>query len=100
MQKHLRNKTKQEMLIHAPCEIETSPIVSVLENIQGITLEIHLAIEVLLVESLYGDLALAPVLGTVMLAVKIKVVLHRATGVPGLLVLTGRDPRSHIPEHG
>lgn len=88
----------EEVLEQAQGETEAGPVVSVLHGLQGVTLEVDLVVEVHLVESLHGDLALAVVLDAVMLAVEVQVVLDRASGVLDLLVLAGGDGRGHSPE--
>lgn len=98
MNQQLGNETKQEVLVETHGEAEVGPVVTELETLKSITLEVNLAIEVFLVEDLHGDLALAAVGSTVMLAVELKVVLDGTTSVLGLLVLTGRNGRSNSPE--
>lgn len=98
MQQHLRDEAKQEVLEETHGELEVGPIVTVLESLQSITLEVDLAVEVLLVEDLHGDLALATVGGTVMLAVEVQVVFDGAAAVLGLLGLAGGDRGRDGPE--
>lgn len=76
------------MLVQAHGETEAGPVVSVLKGVQSVTLEVHLSIEVLLEENFHGNLALAPVFGSVAFAVEVEVVFHGAARVLGLLVLT------------
>lgn len=98
MDQQFRNETKQEVLVKTHGEAEVGPVMTELKTLESITLEVHLAIKVLLVENLHGNFALASVGSTVMLAVELEVVLHRTTGVPGLFILAGGDGRSHGPE--
>ena len=98
MHQQLGDETKQEVLVETHGEAEIGPVVAELKALESITLEVHLAIEELLIEDLHGDLALALVGGTVMLTVEVKVVLHGTTGVLGLFILTGGDGRSNGPE--
>lgn len=98
MNQQFGNETKEEVLVETHGEAEVGPVVTELETLKSIALEVNLTIEVLLVEDLHGNLALAAVGSTVMLAVEVKVVLDRTTSVLGLLVLTGRDGRSNSPE--
>lgn len=93
------NETKEEVLEKAHGEAEIGPVVSKLQDLKGITFEVHLAVEVLLVEHLHGDLALSMVRGAVMLAVEIQIVFDGAARIFGLLVLSRRDGRSHRPKH-
>lgn len=86
------------MLEETRGELEVGPIMTVLKSLKGINLEVNLAVEVLLIEDLHGDLALAAVGGTVMLAVEVQVVLDGTTTVLGLFSLAGRDGRGDTPE--
>lgn len=87
------------MLVKTHGETEVGPVVSEFQALEGVTLKFHLAIEVLLIENLHGNLALAPVSGTVMVTVELKVVFHRAASVLGFFGLAGRNRRSHGPEN-
>lgn len=90
MNEHFWEEAGQEKLVQFPCEAEACPVMSVFENIKSIALEFNLSVEVLLVESRNWDLALAMILNTVMFAVEVQVMLHWATRIFGLLILTGR----------
>jgi hypothetical protein len=94
----LGKETKEEMLVETHGETEIGPIMSEFESLQSIHLEVHLTIEVLLVEDLHRDLALATVGSAIMFAVEVEVVFDGAAGILGLFVLAGRDGRSHGPE--
>lgn len=98
MKEHLRDKAKQEVLEKTHGELEIGPVVAVFESLEGIHLKINLTIEVLLVEDLHGDFALAAVCSTVMLGVELQVVFDGAATVLGLLSLAGRDRRRDAPE--
>lgn len=98
MHEQLRNEAEQEVLEESHGELEVGPIVTVLKSLQSITLEVDLTIEVLLVEDLHGDLALAAVGSPVMFAVELQVVLDGKATVLGLLGLAGRDSGRNRPE--
>lgn len=98
MHDHLRNETEEEMLEETHGETEIGPVVTELEGFQGVTLEFHLTVEVLFIENLHGNLALATIGSAIMLAVEAEVVLDGATGILGLFVLAGRDGRSYRPK--
>lgn len=98
MQQHLRDEAKQEVLEETHGELEVGPVVTVLESLQSIALEVNFAVEVLLVEDLHRNLALATVGGTVMLAVEVQVVLNGAAAVLGLFGLSGGDRGRDGPE--
>lgn len=71
---------------------------SVFHDIQRITLKVYLTIKVHLVECLHWDLGLAMVLTSMLLAVELQVVLHRAAGIFRLLILAWGDARGNVPE--
>ena len=96
--KHLRKEASQEMLVQLPGEAEACPVMSVLKDIQSITLEVNISIKVLLEEGGHGNLALAMVFDAVMLAVEFQVVLDRTTGVFSLFILARRSSRCNGPE--
>lgn len=91
MHQHLGDETEEEVLEKAHGEAEVGPIVAELEALQGVTLEVYLTVEVLLVENLHGNLALSTVGSTVMLAVEVQVVFDGAASILGLFGLAGGD---------
>jgi hypothetical protein len=95
---HFGNEAGKEVLEQSQRKAEAGPVMSVLQYIESITLKINLAVEVLLVESLHGNLALAMIFDTVMFAVELQVVLNRAARILGFLVLARRHGRGHGPE--
>lgn len=97
MHDNLRHHSSQEILVQAPGELELGPVMSVLKHLQRITLEVHLSVKVHLMEGLHGDLGLAMVLGTIMLAQEVQVVLDRTAGILGLFILSRRDGRRNGP---
>lgn len=99
VQQQFGDKAQKEVLVETHGEAEIGPVVSKFHALESIALEVHLAIEVFLVENLHGDLALASVGGAVMVAVELKIVLHGTTSILGLFGLAGRNRRRHGPEH-
>lgn len=97
MQNNLWHHSRQEELEQAERKPEGGPIVPALHSLERVTLEVHTARKVHLVESLHGDLALAVVSGAILLAVEVEVVLYRSPGIFGLLILTRRNGRRHRP---
>ena len=94
----LRDQAGENKLDQADGEAEAGPIVSVLEDLEAVAVELDVAVEVHLVEGLHGDLVLAIVFGLVRGLLEGEVVLDGAAGIPGLLVLAGRDDRGDDPE--
>lgn len=91
MHNNLRNHAGQKELIQAQRKAESSPIMAILHGLEAVALEIHGTVKVHLMEGLHRDLALAMISGAIMLVVEVQVVLDRAAGVFGLLVLARRD---------
>lgn len=98
VKQHLGDEAEQEVLEETSSEPEVGPVMTVLEALQSIALEVNLTIEVLLVEDLHGDLALAAVGSTVVLTVELQVVLDGAATVLGLLGLARRNGGRNGPE--
>lgn len=96
----LRNHAQQKVLDQADGEAEASPVVTVLEDLEAVALEVDVTVKVHLVEGLHGDLVGAMVLGTVGLLLELEVVLNGTAGVLGLGVLAGRDGGDSKPPAG
>ena len=95
---NLGHHAGQEVLDQAQGEAEVGPIVAVLENLEGITVEVNITVKIHLVEGLHWDLVTALVLGRVGGLFEGEVVLNATAGEPGLLVLTRRHGRRNQPE--
>lgn len=87
------------MLEQPEREAEVGPVVAQLHDLEAVALEVDIAIEVLFVESLHGDL-LAMVGLAVFALVELEVCLDGLAGELGLLVLAGSVFGSHDPEGG
>lgn len=98
MHNDLGDHASQEVLDQTKGEAEASPVMSVLESLQAVTVEVDVSVEVQLVESLHGDLVLALVLGLVLGLLEGQVVLDGAAGKLGLLGLPRRHGRDDEPE--
>jgi hypothetical protein len=95
---HLRNHAKEEVLDQTEGETGLGPVVAPLEDLEHVGVELNLAIKVLLLESLEGDLLLAVVGIAVLVLVELEVVLNGLAGQLGLLVLAGSKLRGEPPE--
>lgn len=91
-------EAKEDMLEEADGKSEACPVMLVLHDVQAVAVELDLAIEVLLLERLEGNLVPAAVLDPVLLALEGKVVLDWSAGKLGLLVLAGSERRCQSPE--
>jgi len=94
----LGHHTSKEEPEERQSEAEVGPVVAVLHNLESVAIEVDVTVEVLLVESLHGDLAAAVVLCAIGLLVELEVVLNGGTGVASLLVLAGSVAGSNGPE--
>lgn len=86
---HLGEEAKQKVPDQANGEAERRPIVAHLQNLESIAVEVNIAIKVLFVKSLLGDLVLAVVGLAVLLFVELEVVLNGLARKLGLFVLAG-----------
>src|SRR5690242_11640554 len=86
------------MLDQTKGEAGLRPVVAPFEDVEHVALQLDLAIEVLLLEGLNGDLLLAVVGIAIFLLVKLQVVLNVLARELGLLVLAGRKLRGQPPE--
>lgn len=89
MHNHLRDEAKQEVLDKTKSESGLGPVVAPLENLQHVAIKLNLAIEVLLLEGLDGDLLLSVVCIAVLGLLKLEIVLNGLSRQLGLLVLAG-----------
>lgn len=89
MHNDLGNHASEEELDQAESEAEAGPVVAVLQNLKAVTVEVNLAVKVHLMEGLHGDLVLASILGLILGLLEGEVVLDRAAGELGLLILAG-----------
>ena len=94
----LGHHTSKEEPEERQSEAEVGPVVAVLHDLESVAIEVDIAVEVLLVESLHGDLAAAVVLCAIGLLVELEVVLNGGTGIASLLVLAGSVAGSNGPE--
>lgn len=98
MHNDLGNHASEEELDQAESEAEAGPVVAVLQNLKAVTVEVNLAVKVHLMEGLHGDLVLASILGLILGLLEGEVVLDRAAGKLGLLILAGGKGRGGQPE--
>lgn len=94
---NLGHHASQEEPIQAQRESETSPIVSVFQHLEHITLNINTTVKVLLIESLKWNLATSAILRLVCIRVESEVVLDGQTRVRSLFILAGRKRRREGP---
>lgn len=95
---NIASKGTQEELDPVPSEVEGSPVMTVLENVQQISFDVHFAIDVELAEGVDGNLASAAVALHVNLLNELQVGLNGATGQLGLLIETGAERRGPGPD--
>ena len=93
----LGNHAKEEELDETKSEAKVGPVMAVLHDLEAVTLEVNIAVEVLLVESLHGDLLVAAVLVSVGLLLEVEVFLNGAARKADLLILSGGDSGDDQP---
>lgn len=98
MHDHLWRELEEDELEQAQGESKAGPVGSVLENLETVAIELDLALEVHVVESLHWDLAPSTVLQLVGLALKSEVVLDWASWELGLLILARAHAGHDKPE--
>lgn len=98
MHNDLRHHTSQKILDQGISKFEVGPIVPLFQNLQAVTLEIDITIEVLLMKSFHGNRLLAIVLILILVLVESKIVFNRLARKFGLLILPGGKGRGENPE--
>jgi hypothetical protein len=98
MHNHLREEAKEKVLNQAKGESRLGPVVAPFEDLQHVTLELHLAVEVLLLEGLDGNELLAIVCVLVLGLVEFQVMFDGFARQLGLLILAGRKFGGEPPE--
>lgn len=89
VENHIRREGEEDIVEQVPGEVERCPVVAVLHDIKAVTVEVNVAAEVDLEESLHGHLAAAAEPGTVGLLLEGEVVLHWAPWKLDLLIDSG-----------
>lgn len=100
MHNDLGNHAKKEVLAKTPSEAETGPVMTVLHDLETVTVELDVAVEEHLLECLQGNSVLAIVLALVGLLLEGEVVLDGTARVLCLFVLAGSQSRNDNPEGG
>lgn len=98
MHDELRNHAEEEVLDQSKGKAEIRPVMAHLHDLQTVAVEVDLAIEVLLMKRLHGDLMPAIVAVSVLLLVERQVVFDGLVWQLGLLVLSGSKLRREDPE--
>lgn len=98
MHDNLRNEAEEDEVEQAQSKSEASPIMSVLQNLQAVAIELDLAIKVHIVEGFHGDLVPPAIFNPIGVVLEGKVVLDRASRKSGLFVLAGSEHRMELPE--
>lgn len=87
MHDDLGGKGEENELEQAQGEPEACPVMSVLQHLQGVTIEVNITIKVHVVEGLHGNLAVPSVLDLILFFLECEVVLDRATWQSNFVVL-------------
>lgn len=100
MHNHFWYHPSQEKLVQSYGEPKACPVMSIFQDLQTITIEINVAIEVHLKECPHWDLIFAPIFHAISILMKCKVMLDRTAWIPGFLVLTRGESGHDSPEGG
>lgn len=95
---NLRHHSRQEKHEKADRKPEAGPIVSKLQNVQNVSLDINLSIEVKFVERLHRDLTPSIVLITELLCLECEVGFDGLPGKLGFFILPGRETGCNSPK--
>jgi len=98
MDNHLGDHAKEEVLDQSEGEAGLGPVVAPFKDVEHVAIEFNVAVKVLFLERLNGDLLLAVVGVAVLGLVELEVVLNGLAGEFGLFVLAGREFRREPPK--
>jgi hypothetical protein len=97
---NFRDEAKEEELEQTQSKSEACPVMSVLQDLQAIAIELNLTIKVHVVESLHGDLIPSAIPNLIRLVLEGKVMFDWASGKSGLFVLARSEHGVKQPEGG
>ena len=100
MHEHLGYHASQKETVQAQRHPEVRPVMSIFHNLQRITLEIDIGVEIHFMERLHGDLALSMILRPITIFVEVQIMLNPTPGQSSFLILARRDSRGNGPEGG
>lgn len=95
----LGNHASKKIFVKSHREAKARPIMSILHDLQAVSVEFNVAIEVHLKESPHWDLISPIVFGLIGLFLESKIVLNWATRQSGFLVLAWGQTGGKVPEH-
>lgn len=100
MHDELRNHAEKEELDQANGEAEASPVMTVLHNLQAVTLEVNITIKVHFVEGFHGNLVRSTVLGAISLLLEVEVEFDGTAGKLSLLIAARTNRGNDEPPSG
>ena len=98
VEEHIWEEGEEDEMEESPCEGEVGPVMAVLHDIEAVAIELHVTVEVHLVECLHWDLVMAPPSLAVFFLLESYVVLDGAAGELDFVVDVWRVGRSYGPE--
>lgn len=98
MHNNFRCELEENELEQADGESEAGPVGTVLEDLEAVAVELDIALEVHVVESLDWDLRPSAVLELIGIVLEGEVVLDRTTRKSDFLILAGTEGRVKVPE--
>jgi hypothetical protein len=97
VEEDITSESAEQELHERPGELEVSPVVAVLQNIENVAVDVNLAVDVHLGEVLERDLGAAVVLALEFVGLESQVRFNRAVGELGLVVNARAEARSPGP---
>ena len=99
MHNYLRYHPKEEIPEETRREAECCPVMAIFHDVERVSIEVNVAIEIHFVESLHGNFLLAFIPCPILLSLETDIMLYRPSGKFSFLVHTRRESRSQGPEH-
>lgn len=87
MHDQFRNHASEEEPTQTQRESKASPVMTILQRVKSVSLEVDVSIKVHLMKRFHWDLALAMVLKSILVMFEIQVVLDRPPWIARLLIL-------------
>ena len=91
-------KVEEDVFEKTYCEFEACPVMTVLENLESITVKVDISIEVHVVESFHRNLVLSAVFYFIGFVLKGKIMLDWTSWVLGLFILAWGEAGEYCPE--
>ena len=99
MHDNLGHHASKKISTQAKSKLKVCPIMSIFEDLQGISLKVHRRVKVHLMEGLHGNLVFAIIFRSILFIVELQVMLYRTPRISSLLIFPRRYSRRNSPEN-